>query len=279
MSKVVKRLCVFFIGVPLILFLVSFSYKSHLIIQCLITLFSIFAGYEFYSMVSAKNKPLFSKLLILICTGLLPAVCYLAILTKTNLEVVFWLYIFELIVLLGIESLKAKSFELSFEKFANSAFIILYCGFFITFISRITTLKEPSFMLALYLIIVFMCDSGAWFFGVLFGKSTRGIIAASPNKSLVGFIGGILSSVASAIIVKEIYPDIFYLSYQNLVIISLITSVSAIIGDLVESVLKRSLDCKDSGTLIPGRGGVLDSIDSLLIAAPVFYIAVQFLFK
>ena len=134
-------------------------------------------------------------------------------------------------------------------------------------------------MLALYLIIVFMCDSGAWFFGVLFGKSTRGVIAASPNKSLVGFIGGILSSVASAIVVKEIYPDIFYLSYQNLVIISLITSVSAIIGDLVESVLKRSLDCKDSGTLIPGRGGVLDSIDSLLIAAPVFYIAVQFLFK
>lgn len=279
MSKVLKRLGVFFIGVPLILFLVSFSYQSHLIIQCLITLFSIFAGYEFCSMVSSKNKPLFNRALILICIGLLPPACYLAILTKTNLEVVFWLYIFELMVLLGIECIKAKTFEVSFEKFANSAFIILYCGFFITFISRITTLNEPSFMLALYLIIVFMCDSGAWFFGVLFGKSTRGIIAASPNKSLVGFIGGILSSVASAIVVKEIYPDIFYLSYQNLVIISLITSVSAIIGDLVESVLKRSLDCKDSGTLIPGRGGVLDSIDSLLIAAPVFYIAVQFLFK
>ena len=124
-----------------------------------------------------------------------------------------------------------------------------------------------------------MCDSGAWFFGVLFGKSTRGVCPASPNKSTVGFIGGIFSSVASAILLKVLFPEIYELSYLNLVIISLITSVSAIIGDLVESVIKRSLDCKDSGTLIPGRGGVLDSIDSLLVAAPLFYIAVQFLYK
>ena len=279
MSKVFKRLCVFFIGVPLILFLVSFSYLNHIFIQLLIALFSIFAGNEFYNMLSVKSKPLFSKSLVLICIGFLQIICYLSILSNINLEIVFWVYIFELLLLLGFECLNAKSFELSFEKFSNSAFIILYCGFFITFISRITTLPEPSYMLALYLIIVFMCDSGAWFFGVLFGKSTRGIVAASPNKSLVGFIGGIASSIASAVLVKYIFPEIFNLSYLNLVIISLITAISAIIGDLVESVIKRSLDCKDSGTMIPGRGGVLDSIDSLLVAAPVFYIAIQFLFK
>ena len=279
MSKVFKRLCVFFIGVPLILFLVSFSYLNHIVIQLLIAVFSIFAGNEFYNMVSVKSKPLFRKSLVLICIGLLQYACYFAILTNLNLEIVFWVYIFELLALLGFECFHTKTFELSFEKFSNSAFIILYCGFFITFISRITTLPQPSYMLALYLIIVFMCDSGAWFFGVLFGKSTRGIVAASPNKSLVGFIGGIASSVASAALVKYIFPEIFSLSYLNIVIISLITAISAIIGDLVESVIKRSLDCKDSGTLIPGRGGVLDSIDSLLVAAPVFYIAIRFLFK
>ena len=91
-------------------------------------------------------------------------------------------------------------------------------------------------------------------------------------------IGGVASSVACAVILKLVFPDVYYLSYTNLVIISLLTSFSAIIGDLIESVIKRSLDCKDSGTLIPGRGGVLDSIDSLLVAAPVFYVAVQFLF-
>ncbi|WP_027727510.1 CDP-archaeol synthase [Treponema sp. C6A8] len=279
MNKVIKRLCVFFIGVPLILFLVSFSYLNHFVIQLLIAIFSVLAGHEFYTMASEKGKPLFRRSLVLICIGLLQEICYLAILTKLNLEIIFWAYIFEILILLGFEALQAKSFEASFEKFTNSAFIILYCGFFITFISRITTLNEPSFMLTLFLIIVFMCDSGAWFFGVLFGKSTRGVLAASPNKSLVGFIGGIAASIASAIVVKLIFPDVFFLSYANLIIISLITSLSAIIGDLVESVIKRSLDCKDSGTLIPGRGGVLDSIDSLLAAAPVFYIAVQFLFK
>ncbi len=60
--------------------------------------------------------------------------------------------------------------------------------------------------------------------------------------------------------------------------IGLFTSLAAIAGDLIESVLKRACQVKDSGRLIPGRGGVLDSIDSILIAAPIFYISYTFLF-
>lgn len=279
MNKVAKRLLIFFVGLPLILFLVSFSYLNHIALHILVTIFSIIASYELYEMLETKNKPLFRRSIVLIFTGFLQYITYFAIIEELPLEVIFWTFIVELLIYFAYECLMTKTFTHSFEKIANSAFIVLYCGFFITFISRMTTLENSKFLLILFLIIVFMCDSGAWFFGVLLGKSTRGICAASPNKSLVGFIGGILSATASALVLKYFFPEIYTLSYLNLVIISLITSVSAIIGDLVESVIKRSLDCKDSGTLIPGRGGVLDSIDSLLVAAPVFYIAVQFLFK
>ena len=123
-----------------------------------------------------------------------------------------------------------------------------------------------------------MCDSFAWFFGILFGKSTRGFVPASPNKSLVGFIGGIAGSIGCGVLLKVILPEVFTISYRNLIILGLITSVAAIVGDLIESVFKRSCDVKDSGNLIPGRGGVLDSIDSILIAAPIFYIGYNFLF-
>ena len=279
MNKTLQRLLIFFVGLPLVLFLVSFSYLNHLAINILVTIFSIVAAYELYKMLHIKNKPLFRLSIVLIFTGFLQYITYFVIIEQLPLEVIFWTYIFEVLGYFGYECIFTKEFSHSFEKIANSAFIVLYCGFFSTFITRITTLNNPKFFLILFLIIVFMCDSGAWFFGVLFGKSTRGVCAASPNKSTVGFIGGILSAVASADVLKVLFPEIYTLTYINLIIISLITSISAIIGDLVESVIKRSLDCKDSGTLIPGRGGVLDSIDSLLVAAPVFYITVQFLFK
>lgn len=279
MNKVIKRLCVFFIGVPLVLLLVSLSYLHYLAIQIATTVFSVIAGFELINMLESKNKPIFRRSLLLISIGLLNYIAYFAIIEAIPLEIIFWTYILELIALLGYETITSKHFEHSFEKIANSAFVILYCGFFCTFITRLTTLENSKFLMILYLIIVFMTDSGAWFFGVLFGRSTRGVCAASPNKSTVGFIGGIFSAAASAFILKLLFPEAYFISFLKLLVISLITSISAIIGDLIESVIKRSLDCKDSGTLIPGRGGVLDSLDSLLLAAPIFYIMIQFLYK
>ena len=64
-----------------------------------------------------------------------------------------------------------------------------------------------------------------------------------------------------------------------MVILALITTLAAIVGDLIESVFKRSLNIKDSGNIIPGRGGILDSTDSILIAAPIFYIGIYFIYN
>jgi phosphatidate cytidylyltransferase len=278
MNKVIKRLLTFFIGTPLVLAIVFCDYLNHLPLQIVLGIFAVLGANEFYSMLSKKGYVLFTREIVLIGTALLPFSCYIFILSGLSLDITPWLYIAIIVLFMGFECFTAKTFENSVQKIAYSGLTLFYTGFLITFISRMTLLPDSKFVISLFLIFVFMCDSFAWFFGILFGKSTRGFVAASPNKSLVGFIGGIAGSIGCGFLFKYLFPDVFTLSNVRLLILGLITSISAIIGDLIESVFKRSCEVKDSGNLIPGRGGILDSIDSVVIAAPIFYIGYNFLF-
>ena len=278
MSKVIKRLLTFFIGIPLVLAIVFCDYLNHLPLQIVIGIFAVLGANEFYNMLSNKGCILYTKEIVLIGTALLPFSCYIFILSGLSLDITPWLYIALIILFMGFESFTAKSFENSVSKIAYSGLTLFYTGFLITFISRMTLLPDSKYIISLFLIYVFMCDSFAWFFGILFGKSTRGYVAASPNKSLVGFIGGIICSTACGFVFKYFFPDVVTTSNTHLAILGILTSISAIIGDLIESVFKRSCGVKDSGNLIPGRGGILDSIDYVVIAAPIFYIGYNFLF-
>ncbi len=278
MSKVAKRLLTFFIGIPLVLAIVFCDWLNHLPLQITIGIFAVLGANEFYNMLSKKGIVLFNREVVLIGTSLLPFSCYTFILSGLSLDITPWLFISLVILLMGFECFTAKSFENSLSKIAYTTLTFFYTGFLLTFLSRMTILPDSKIIISLFLIFVFMCDSFAWFFGILFGKSTRGFVAASPNKSLVGFIGGIIGSLGCGFVLKYFFPAAISISNLNLVILGIITSVSAIIGDLIESVFKRSCDIKDSGNLIPGRGGVLDSIDSVVIAAPIFYIGYNFLF-
>ena len=278
MNKVIKRLLTFFIGIPLVLLVVFCDYLNHLPLQIAIGIFAVLGANEFYTMLQKKECKLFTRELVLIGTALLPFSCYIFILSSLSLDITPWVFITIVILLMGFECFTAKSFEDSASKISYSMLTIFYTGFLLTFISRMTLLPDSKYIISLFLLFVFMCDSFAWFFGILFGKSTRGFVAASPNKSLVGFLGGIAGSIGCGFLFKYIFPEIITISNLNLFILGLITSISAIIGDLIESVFKRSCDVKDSGNLIPGRGGILDSIDSVVIAAPIFYIGYNFLF-
>lgn len=278
MNKVIKRLFTFFIGIPIVLGIVFCDYLNHLPLQIAIGIFAVLGANEFYNMLRKKGCVLFTREILLIGTSLLPFSCYVFILSGLSLDITPWLYISLIILFMGFECFTAKTFENSLSKIGYTSLTLFYCGFLLTFISRMTLLPDSKYIISLFLIYVFMCDSFAWFFGILFGKGTRGYVAASPNKSLVGFIGGIICSIGFGFLFKVLFPDIMTVSNLNLAILGFITSLAAIIGDLIESVFKRSCDVKDSGNLIPGRGGILDSIDSIIIAAPVFYIGYNFLF-
>jgi phosphatidate cytidylyltransferase len=127
-----------------------------------------------------------------------------------------------------------------------------------------------------YAAMVFGNDSLAWLFGVSFGKK-RNLFPVSPNKSLAGFIGGFLGSILGGMGIFLLFPAAFPTSWPWILLMALAMGIAVITGDLFESSLKRSAGAKDSGSIIPGRGGILDSFDSLLYSAPVFYLFAHFL--
>lgn len=276
MSKIVSRLLTFFIGLPLVILIVSFNWMNHLAMNLVVTVFSVLAANEFYSMLAKDNK-LMPRVLILLFTGIIPLSSYLFIFINIEYQVTLWVYICECLLILAIECFSAKNFEKSVTKIAYSLLILFYCGYLCTFISKMTTLPDATLYLWMFFLFVFICDSAAWLFGVLFGKNNRGFVAVSPNKSIAGFAGGIAGSVACGILFKVIFEDRLICSFANIIILALGTAFAAIVGDLIESVFKRATNVKDSGNLIPGRGGVLDSIDSILVAAPIFYIGMYFI--
>lgn len=281
MNKLAQRLLTFFIGIPLVLLIVFMDYWNHLPINALVCIVSAIAANELYVIFKQKT-PLLNKPLIIILSCAMPLIGYFLVIFGTSvadIDYSNWAFLIAAMILMGTEAFGHKTFEDSLFRLAASVFIVFYCGFLFTFVTRITLFKESTIFLGLFLFTVFMNDSLAWLFGVLFGKNNRNIFAASPNKSLAGFLGGIFGAVASCIIAKYIWPEIFNGPLYFSIILGFLSSAAAITGDLIESVFKRSSGIKDSGNIIPGRGGILDCIDSIVFTAPVFYVVSYFLFK
>lgn len=278
MKETHKRLLTFIIGLPTLLALVFIPFFHHLAMHLLMLFFASVGTFEFCKM--AKNKfIIFPTPLIYSFVFILWLSCFLFIIFNISFEYINWILAVIFVFFFSIESLTAKSFENSLTKIGVSSLIVVYMGYLTTFLTRISTLPNESLMLVLFFIFVMMCDSSAWFFGILFGKKTRGFFAASPNKSIIGFIGGIVGSVACGLIFTLFFPDVFNFAIWRIILTGFLTAVASIIGDLVESVFKRCCEVKDSGKLIPGRGGSMDCLDSLIIGAPVFYACAILLFK
>lgn len=129
--------------------------------------------------------------------------------------------------------------------------------------------RGAGMLLVWFAFMVFGNDSLAWLAGVTLGRH-RGIFTVSPNKSLEGTITGIAGSVVAALLGPVLLPALVPADWALLVGLGLAVGVTVVAGDLLESALKRSAGVKDSGTIVPGRGGMLDSFDSLLLSAPVF---------
>jgi phosphatidate cytidylyltransferase len=127
----------------------------------------------------------------------------------------------------------------------------------------------PTFVLALF-VFIWINDTGAYIVGSLWGKH-RLFERISPKKSWEGFFGGLLFTVASSFLFAHFNPEI---PYYHWIALSVGVVVFGTWGDLVESLMKRTLGVKDSGKAIPGHGGFLDRFDSLLLAvyAVLFYV-------
>ena len=133
---------------------------------------------------------------------------------------------------------------------------------------------SPWWLMYVFL-LVWGADSGAYFVGRKFGMHKLAP-EVSPNKSIEGLIGGIVTAACIIVVVAYSFLSLSFTHLIAFLILSLVTVLASVQGDLFESMLKRRAGIKDSGRVLPGHGGVLDRIDSLLAAAPIFAAGLYF---
>ena len=154
----------------------------------------------------------------------------------------------------------------------NAAVVIFgaaYCGGLIPYLSRLREIEQSAGWAFMALFCTWGADTGAYFAGRLFGRHKLYPLV-SPGKTWEGLVGGLVWGIGVAFLVRHLFG--MDLAAHHLVVIGTLAAVIGLIGDLSESLLKRSVSAKDSGTLIPGHGGVLDRFDAVMFAAPAIYI-------
>lgn len=165
---------------------------------------------------------------------------------------------------------------------SNSLIGQLYIAVPLALTIRLTLVVDPfssmtqfnGLLLLAIFIFIWVNDTGAYLVGSRWGKR-RLAPSISPKKSVEGSIGGLLLVLLSAVVLRLLlFPEI---SWLRILLIATVVAVFGTIGDLFESSLKRQAGVKDSGKLIPGHGGILDRIDSLLLAVPAVYLLLAFL--
>ncbi|MFA6245979.1 MAG: phosphatidate cytidylyltransferase [Mucilaginibacter sp.] len=168
-------------------------------------------------------------------------------------------------------------FKISVAPFANIGYTLLGIVFVIvpfTFFHALAYVSGPyTVHIPLgFLLMLWANDTGAYLVGMSIGR-TKLFERHSPKKTWEGFIGGVVISAGVGYIISLYFPE---LNWKHWMSVGILISCFGTLGYLVESMFKRSINIKDSGSILPGHGGLLDRFDGLLIAAPIVYTYLYF---
>lgn len=308
-SNLFKRMLLTTITVPVVFWTLFFPLRSHILLVLIFGFIITYLGsFEINSLIFNKGikvNRFFIPTVNLIIYGFayIYANNYFSVYSYPQTLPLFFAFLISLLSFIYARDIFAKDLAMSFEKMSYTLFGILYIGipsFLFPFLLNIDPVNKladvadvPIFycvktegtqfsaMLLIYLVIcIWVNDIFAYVFGMTFGKKKKLGITASPNKSLAGYIGGFLTTF----VFVGAYYALFhkYLSQMPTAFYFLFPILSGFlvpVGDLVESVVKRSVNIKDSGNIIMGRGGVLDSVDTLLFLIPVYFVILQLYFS
>ncbi len=169
-------------------------------------------------------------------------------------------------------TLNPGPFETTWKRMATTVLGLVYCGVTLSFLYRLR-MEHPAAegvgWVFLALVVTWANDTCAYFSGRFLGKRKL-FPLLSPKKTWAGAVGGLGGSVIGAVIAHYSFAP--HLGLVEAALIGLVAGVLAPMGDLAESLLKRSFEAKDSGGILPGHGGLLDRVDALLVTGPFIYI-------
>jgi phosphatidate cytidylyltransferase len=281
-----QRILVALVAIPLLLFSVFEQYTGKGLFLGIIALCTIFSAEEFFRMAGARVSAwgrisgiFFSVLAVVLAFTAVHLGDSLA--AQLRIAALFLVGAFFLCFLtLVFEQIYRSRFNDALERLTIPLFAVVYVGF--GFSSLVLLLQVPGigeYLLLYAFVVVWMTDSFALFVGKLLGRHKLGL-SASPHKTLEGSIGGTLFAVLFAVLLKLAFPEFFkslvIFSWPVYILMTVMLSLVAQVGDLLESVIKRAAGTKDSSALVPGHGGLLDVFDAQIFMTPFFYLLVAF---
>ncbi len=262
-KELLMRILMGVILIPIAIYLTLFSHDY--LFFAVLLLITLLATREFIPLVKKEN--IFLPIPLMWVSGI--AIPFSLIIGDQK---VFLCIIFILLFILFLFKMFSNNpVERVIEDISYSFFAIIFLPFLFSFIVLV---REVNTMWLMFLFfVIWASDTFAYFTGITLGKHKL-IPKVSPKKSYEGLIGGIIGALIVAFIFNYYF---FHLSILKIFIIAIDVIVAGVIGDLIESMIKRSANVKDSGNIIPGHGGILDRFDSILFAAPVLYFYLYFL--
>lgn len=260
-----KRLSSALLGLPMVIIVLLFGNKY--VIDIALSIVAIISLHEYYNAFS-KYKPI--KWIGYLLAFL---ICFIHLIPTEQLFIYIGLSIPVIIVALFIQ-LVIKNLKISIIDIAISLFGIFYIVLFTMFIPLLAGAENGKILIWYALFAGWGTDIFAYVIGKTFKLGKHKFSKISPNKSIEGCIAGLIGAVVGTLI-YTLWIDKFLgfeISYIKVLIISFMLSIIGQFGDFAASSIKRFVDIKDFSNLIPGHGGLLDRIDSLIFIAPFAYI-------
>jgi len=241
-----------------------FATQSHYPMFILMVVAAGVAGYEWLKLMPRKSEQVFKPFAW--GYGILTALIAALALYYNDVTLLLW---FASILTWLLSIFWVKTYP-QYDGWYNNSLNVIGLILISAAVTAIYSVWQSSPWWLMYLfLLVWGADSGAYFVGRKFGDKKLAP-NVSPNKSLEGLYGGVVTSMLIVITVALLYLDMSFAEHILFLILSVVTVFSSVLGDLFESMIKRRAGIKDSGRILPGHGGVLDRIDSLLAAAPIF---------
>jgi phosphatidate cytidylyltransferase len=260
-----SRTLVNLLGIPTLLAIIYLgdSFSNIPVFSVFIGIILILGALEISTLSKSKNgQPVISVLLL-----------FLALLQFNRIPGVHWeIPIHILMIGLALTTMIVEIFRKKETPLLNISIVVfafVWLGLMLGSLSELRNLPEIGFKITLAIFLsVWICDTGAFFFGKKFGKK-KILPDVSPNKTWVGTIAGLNCSLVFLLILFQMGYFLDMLSLLDVIAIGFITGLFGQFGDWAESLLKREAGIKDTSNILAGHGGILDRFDSLIFAAPL----------